>query len=85
MGVDMAVQLRPDLVLLDLSMPVMDGLQAAGELHRLLPDVPILMFTTFSNSTVERAAMARGVTAVKSKSDSLESLFEKMHELTGVA
>jgi DNA-binding NarL/FixJ family response regulator len=81
-GIEMAVQLRPDLILLDLSMPVMNGLQAAGEVQRLLPHVPILLFTTFCNSIVERAALAQGVTAVKSKSDSLESLFEKMHELT---
>jgi two-component system nitrate/nitrite response regulator NarL len=84
-GVEMAVQLRPDLILLDLSMPVMNGLQAAGELQRLLPDVPILMITSFYNSVMERAAIAQGVTAVKSKADSLESLFKKMHELTGAA
>jgi two-component system chemotaxis response regulator CheY len=84
-GVEKALQLHPDLIIMDLSMPVMDGLQAADELQRTLPEVPILMFTTFSNSIVERAAFAHGVTAVKSKAESLESLYQKMQELTGVA
>ena len=72
--IDKALQLRPDLVVLDVSMPVMNGLQAARELQRLMPKLPILMFTNFSSSQIEREALAVGVTAVKSKSDSVDSL-----------
>jgi DNA-binding NarL/FixJ family response regulator len=84
-GVDKALQLHPDLIIMDLSMPVMDGLQAADELQRQLPYVPILMVTTFCNAVVERAAFAHGVTAVKSKSESLESLYQTMQQLTDAA
>ena len=84
-GVDKALTLTPDLVLLDFSMPVMNGFQAARELHRLLPNVLILMFTTFSNSHIEREALALGVTAVKSKSDGLDSLCRSIQELLHTA
>jgi DNA-binding NarL/FixJ family response regulator len=84
-GVDRALQLCPDLILLDLSMPVMNGLQAARELHRLLPKVPLLMYTSFSGSEVEHEALASGITAVKSKSDGIESLCGSIQELLEAA
>src|ERR1700680_2328714 len=42
-----ARQLHPDLIVLDLSMPVMNGLDAARELKQLMPAVPIIMFTSY--------------------------------------
>ena len=84
-GIEQAIRLRPDLIVLDLSMPVMDGFQAARELQRLLPKVPILMFTTFSNPHIEKEAFASGVTAVHSKSMGLEPLYENMQSLLQAA
>jgi DNA-binding NarL/FixJ family response regulator len=80
-AIDQALRLRPDLILLDLSMPVMNGFEAARELKRLLPTVPILMFTTFSNAHIERQALASGVAAVKSKEESIESLCGSIQDL----
>lgn len=84
-GVDKALLLSPDLVLLDLSMPVMNGFQVARELHRLLPGVLILMFTTFSNAHVEREALALGVSAVRAKSEGLDSLYRSIQDLLQTA
>ncbi len=80
-GIDKALQLSPDLIVLDLAMPVMNGFQAARELHRLLPRVPLLMYTSFSGSEVEHEALASGVTAIRSKSDGIESLCGSIQEL----
>jgi CheY-like chemotaxis protein len=44
-GVQKAQQVKPGLIILDLSMPVMNGLEAARELKVLMPHVPLLMFT----------------------------------------
>jgi DNA-binding NarL/FixJ family response regulator len=44
-AIALAVEHRPDLILLDLSMPVMNGLDAARELKQLMPQVPIILFT----------------------------------------
>src|SRR3984893_16545858 len=39
-------QLAPDILILDLFMPVMDGLQAARAITKLAPDLPILLYTS---------------------------------------
>jgi|SRR5579862_5383497 CheY-like chemotaxis protein len=48
--IDLAMQRRPDLIILDWAMPIMNGLDAAPELKRLLPDVPIILFTHHANA-----------------------------------
>jgi DNA-binding NarL/FixJ family response regulator len=80
-GVEKAMLLLPDLIVLDLAMPVMNGLQAARELHRLMPKVPLLMYTSFSGSQVEHEALASGIAAVRSKSDGIDSLCGSIQEL----
>lgn len=80
-GVEKAKELRPDLVVLDLSMPLMNGLQTARELRKLMPQLPILMFTTFESSLLEREARAAGVDAIHSKSAGVDSLVESIHGL----
>jgi CheY-like chemotaxis protein len=44
-AIEVAKQIKPDIVILDLSMPVTDGLAAASELHRVFPPMPIILFT----------------------------------------
>jgi two-component system, NarL family, response regulator NreC len=43
-----ALQLKPDLVVLDFAMPQLDGLKTASEIHAFLPEVPIVMFTMYA-------------------------------------
>jgi len=82
-GVERAQQLKPDLVLLDFSMPVMNGLEAALELKRLMPSVPLLMFTNYGTDYLEKEALSAGVSAVVSKSDSVEALVSAIQALLG--
>ena len=44
-AISLAVIHKPDLIILDVSMPVMDGLQAARKLKQIMPHVPIMLFT----------------------------------------
>ena len=44
-AIALAVIHKPDLIIMDVSMPVMDGLRAAKKLKQILPHVPILLFT----------------------------------------
>lgn len=69
-GVQKAQAEKPDLIILDLSMPVMNGLEAARKLKTLLPQVPLLLFTNSPGGTVEVEARSAGISEVISKSDS---------------
>jgi DNA-binding NarL/FixJ family response regulator len=73
-AISKAKKLAPDLVVLDLHMPVMDGLQAARELKRLFPKIPLMMLTCYHSSAAEKEALASGVTAVFSKPDGMQNL-----------
>jgi CheY-like chemotaxis protein len=84
-GVQKAQKVRPGLIILDLSMPVMNGLDAARALKLLMPHVPLLLFTNNSGGIVEREAHSVGIAAVVSKSDSdaLEQLLAHAKALLG--
>jgi CheY-like chemotaxis protein len=64
-----AQELKPSLIILDLSMPVMNGLEAARALRVLMPQVPLLMFTNNAGAAIEKEARAAGISAVVCKSD----------------
>jgi CheY-like chemotaxis protein len=68
-GVQKAQEVNPGLIILDLSMPVMNGLGAARELKVLMPHVSLLMFTNNAGGIVEKEARSAGISAVISKSD----------------
>jgi CheY-like chemotaxis protein len=68
--VEKAQEVHPDLVVLDLSMPVMNGLEAARALKVTMPSLPLLMFTNHIGSVMEDEAKAAGITTVVSKAES---------------
>ena len=59
-AVDMALRLRPHVVLMDLSMPTMDGVEATRLIHDSLPEVRILVLTSFSDTARVRGALHAG-------------------------
>jgi CheY-like chemotaxis protein len=65
-----AQELVPNLIILDLVMPVMDGLAAARELSKLMPQTPLLMHTLHWSPQVEIEAQKVGVRKVVPKADS---------------
>jgi DNA-binding NarL/FixJ family response regulator len=71
-GIDKAQKLRPDLIVIDLVMPVMNGIDASRTLKRLMPAVAILMYTTFADPCIKNVALAAGVQAVFDKTEPAE-------------
>jgi two-component system nitrate/nitrite response regulator NarL len=80
-AIEKAERSKPDLIILDLIMPVMNGLEAAPLLKRLLPDTLIILFTQQEGSELERLAQAAGIDAVVSKSQVPSELVLKAQAL----
>ncbi|MGJ6969642.1 response regulator [Streptosporangium sp. G11] len=59
---------RPDVILLDIRMPVLDGLSAAAELRRVVPETAVVMLTTFGEDEYVAAALEAGVSGFLLKS-----------------
>ena len=70
-ALEQAPRLSPDLIILDLSMPRMNGLDAARQLHNLCPDVPILLNTMHSAVIRAEASLPEGITGVVDKRENL--------------
>jgi CheY-like chemotaxis protein len=65
-----ALELRPDIILLDLVMPVMDGLAAAREISKQMPEIPMIMYTMHTSAGLQVEAQKFGVRKVVSKENS---------------
>ena len=76
-----ALELHPDLIVLDLSMPVMNGLDAARELKRLMPTVTLTMYSAFGDTFMEQQARLIGLSELVSKSQPAAILVNKARSL----
>ena len=78
-----AHELKPDLIVLDLSMPVMNGFEAAKILRDLLPAIPIFMLTAHYMAETVQAALQGGIRAVFSKHQDLTPLVTQARAVFG--
>jgi two-component system, chemotaxis family, chemotaxis protein CheY len=76
-AIERAHALRPNLVVLDLSMPVMNGLDAARVLKRLMPTVPLIMYSAFGDKFAEQQARLIGISELVSKSEHASVLIHR--------
>jgi len=82
-AIELAQRIKPDVITLDLSMPRMNGLQAASELRKISPNIPIILFTLYGETLSKTEVVKTGVSLVLSKTEPLSTLIEKAHELMG--
>jgi DNA-binding NarL/FixJ family response regulator len=80
-AIQKATKVKPDLVLLDYSMPKMTGIETASVLKKVLPDVYIVIFTLFDDSVSSRLTLASGVDLVVPKTEGLSGLVQAMAHL----
>jgi DNA-binding NarL/FixJ family response regulator len=73
-AIEKAQQLHPDLIILDLSMRGMSGLEAVHALREALPSTPIIVFSNYTDAFVKKLALSLGVAAVISKSQNISVL-----------
>jgi DNA-binding NarL/FixJ family response regulator len=80
-AIEQAKALRPDLVMLDLSMPVMNGAEAAVILKKTMPKMKIILFTMHADNIGKALSAAVGIDLTLSKSDGLMKLDEHLKTL----
>jgi DNA-binding NarL/FixJ family response regulator len=71
----------PDLVILDLCMPEMNGFEAAVVLQKTMPRAPLFMLTSYQSGDVESQAASVGIRAVFSKYTGINALLAQVTEL----
>ena len=81
-AVAIALSARPDVVMMDLMMPVKDGVTATAELHAKLPDTKIIILTTFGTSDGIAHALENGAPGAILKSADDDLLIKAIHEVT---
>ena len=79
-AVDQTTLLRPELIVMDLAMPLLNGLDATRAIKRLKPGVPVILFSGFSNVMEEKEARSAGISALVPKSDP-SRLIDVAHQL----
>jgi DNA-binding NarL/FixJ family response regulator len=77
-----AIELKPDIVVLDMTMPELNGLDAAIQIKQQLPDTEILMFSAHESEELIRRAFEAGVKSFIFKSDAHHSLVEAVQALS---
>lgn len=82
-GIDGVGELHPDVVLLDLSMPGMDGLEAIPLIRQVSPQTTILVFSGFSADRMREPALALGAAGYVEKGEPLESVRRQILAVAG--
>ncbi|MEE1739966.1 response regulator transcription factor [Streptomyces sp. BE147] len=78
-AIALTLEHRPDVVLMDIRMPVMDGLTATEEIKRVSPSTSVLVLTTFSESEYVSRALAGGACGFMLKSGDPRELLAGVH------
>ncbi len=81
-AVTQAIELRPDIVIMDMSMPELNGLDAAVQIRRRLPRTEILMFTAHETEELVREVFEAGAKSFIYKSDAHEFLVDAIQSLS---
>jgi two-component system nitrate/nitrite response regulator NarL len=71
-----AIQLRPDLIILDITMPVLDGFSAAREISKRLPGVGILLLSMHESASMVNIAKSSGARGYVAKSEGIARLIK---------
>jgi DNA-binding NarL/FixJ family response regulator len=84
-AIEKAKKLKPNLVLLDLSMPEMNGIEVASILKKTMPDVLIILFTMYSNNIGKALVSTIGVDAVLTKPDGMRQIVDTVNAVLATA
>lgn len=80
-AIDEARASRPDLVLLDIAMPVMDGMQALPHIRDAAPEALVVMLSGYPFATAGQGALDAGANGYLEKSDLVKGLIPRLEQI----
>lgn len=80
-AIDKAGELQPDVIVLDLAMPVMDGLEALPEIRRVAPSARVVILSGFQSATMETKALELGACLYLEKGTHLAQIVEAVRNV----
>jgi DNA-binding NarL/FixJ family response regulator len=80
-AIQKAIELEPNLVILDVTMPVLNGFRAAKKINELMPDVPILMLSMHTGEEMVRISRSVGARGFVNKGEIAEVLLKAVNTL----
>jgi DNA-binding NarL/FixJ family response regulator len=81
-AVAMALQQRPDIVVMDFSMPDLNGIEAITQIRASLPDLPILLLTMHESQSLAREALTAGARGIVLKNETRQDLVPAVQALS---
>jgi DNA-binding NarL/FixJ family response regulator len=82
-AVKLAAELNPDVVLMDVSMPVLDGVEATRRIHAQNAELPVLMLTMHGEESQRREAIEAGAAGFLTKDVSMQDVVRTVHQTAG--
>jgi DNA-binding NarL/FixJ family response regulator len=82
-AVRLASELNPDVVLMDVSMPVLDGVEATRRIHAANADLPVLMLTMHGEDSQRREAIVAGASGFLTKDASMQDVVRTVQQAAG--
>ena len=82
-AVRLAEELRPDVVVMDVSMPVLDGVEATRRIHDDIPDLPIVIITMHGDEALRRDAVNAGASGFLTKDVSMQEVVATITQAAG--
>ncbi len=76
-------EVRPDIVVMDVSMPVLDGVEATSRIHASHPDLPIIVLTMHDEETQRRQALDAGASGFLTKDVSMQEVVRTVQQAAG--
>lgn len=78
-GVELARQLRPDVVLMDIQLPVLNGVEATRQIAKEMPEVKVIMLTMYNEGKLPLEALRVGAVGYLHKDDNPTQILEAIH------
>ncbi|GAC1431717.1 MAG: hypothetical protein NVS1B11_01300 [Terriglobales bacterium] len=82
-AIEKAIQFQPDIIIMDITMPGMNGLEAAGQIGKTRPDIPVILFSLHLSDDLMKHFHTGGIRGAVGKGEAARDLVEAVKKVLG--